>query len=762
MSRSKLRIVGPWPAWSPELREALLRSSSGEGAPRRVLIRILSGVQPQPPTLARLREQASLLSKLPANGMLRQLHVTQLEGSAALVYDHIEAPSLARILQAQASRGTLLPGRVCASICAQVARSLASFQRSLRDQPRERAACHRGPGTDDVLIQQDGEVLLTGASVGPPPVSLPGYSPPEGPGGEAALVYGIGALAAATWTSRRPPAAHPDPKRHKQVMRTVLTALQRRPGEPAPESLLRLVGACMQPLPADRPSLEMVSVALSRLADTMQGPTLHAWAGAAVPTTLAWSKAAPSRTETAPPPERPALNVAPLGQEDDPTALAPDARPDEDDETMVASPETARLLREQIIASEALAPSAPSDAELAPPTRLQPAPILGAPEPLARPTRPNQTLVIEDPELTPLPPVPGERYPAELGRNPTLMPSDENLEATRRMEAPKLRMQDGDEEPTVALQMGVGELSDLDLESEAAPLPPRGAPMPAPLSGAPEPEVMIGGISDSPPPPPPPEAPPKKRSWIPLAATMLLGFLAASGGAAWWLLRDPVDDIELSSGPIEQLPEEEEVLGGAETIAPPPQNTPAPEPTAETQPPSEVTLPPTEPEPTAEPEPEPPPEPTPEPEPEPTPEPPPEPEPTPEPEVQPEPESERRIVVIPEEDPEEDDEEAEAEAIVPRLGGGTPAPEPEPTSEPIKSDAGFKATFSSSNPAVSAMKVKCHQGTSTGTGPVTVTDAHAGPCRVQATTSDGMLVAFFTLQGPGSYVCFEGGSRECR
>ena len=94
----------------------------------------------------------------------------------------------------------------------------------------------------------------------------------------------------------------------------------------------------------------------------------------------------------------------------------------------------------------------------------------------------------------------------------------------------------------------------------------------------------------------------------------------------------------------------------------------------------------------------------------------------------------------------------------------TPQPEAPPETPPEVEETAdtFAATFVSGDPAVSSLTVKCHRGTSSGTGPVTVKGAEAGPCRVQAQGPDGSVVAFFTLDGPGTYTCFAGGSRDCQ
>ena len=95
---------------------------------------------------------------------------------------------------------------------------------------------------------------------------------------------------------------------------------------------------------------------------------------------------------------------------------------------------------------------------------------------------------------------------------------------------------------------------------------------------------------------------------------------------------------------------------------------------------------------------------------------------------------------------------------------------PEPPVElepaaPVEDDpesATFTATFVSGAPQLGSLTVKCHRGAGSGPGTVTVLDAEAGPCRVQAQGPDGSVVTFFTLDGPGTYTCFAEGSRNCQ
>ena len=88
-------------------------------------------------------------------------------------------------------------------------------------------------------------------------------------------------------------------------------------------------------------------------------------------------------------------------------------------------------------------------------------------------------------------------------------------------------------------------------------------------------------------------------------------------------------------------------------------------------------------------------------------------------------------------------------------------PDPAPVEEPAQS-ATYEVTFRSADPSISALVVKCHRGSAAGTNPVTVKAAEDGPCRVQGRTDGGGVVAFVTLDGPKTFDCFEGGSRECR
>lgn len=265
MTRSKLRILGSWPLWSPDVREAQL---GRDGERRRVLIRLLPGVSGTPEALKQLQAQAARLAPATERGLLKHAHVTAVKGQAALVYNFFAAPSLARIFE---TRKGLLPAKVCAEIVASVARTLSNLDQWVEENSPGHPIAHRGPSLEDILITSQGEVLVSGTSLGDQPLPLLGYSPPEGPGGKAALAYGLGALTAAIYTGKSPPASHVLGLRHKEVMRRILTELQERPGEAVPEALLRIVGACLQSHPQDRPSLSQLSAGLHRIAEQSSG-----------------------------------------------------------------------------------------------------------------------------------------------------------------------------------------------------------------------------------------------------------------------------------------------------------------------------------------------------------------------------------------------------------------------------------------------------------------------------------------------------------
>lgn len=86
---------------------------------------------------------------------------------------------------------------------------------------------------------------------------------------------------------------------------------------------------------------------------------------------------------------------------------------------------------------------------------------------------------------------------------------------------------------------------------------------------------------------------------------------------------------------------------------------------------------------------------------------------------------------------------------------------PPPTPAPVE-QAPFTVTFRIGDPSITSLSVKCNTGTPSGNGPVVVSNALPGPCRVQGSAESGGVVAFFDLRGPGDFTCFEGGSRACK
>ena len=285
---AKLRIEGPWPAWSDRITAASLVGEGDRSA--RVFIRELD-LEADPENLESLQEEARCLADIRHPGMLRLLHVSSRQGKATHVYKFFEGVSLEKLLAQQHDRRSFLPVKICGELVAAVATALAETAERLSANYPGRLLLHRGPSPEDVLVNAGGRVKVAAMAIRRPGeattlVPLMGYTPPEGNESDASLAYAIGALTCELFTGKRLPAGSTDDARHDAMIRTAVVTLRDRPGEEVGELLLEIVQQCLARIPGARPPLAELAKRLQEAATGLRGPGVRAWAGAAVPTAM--------------------------------------------------------------------------------------------------------------------------------------------------------------------------------------------------------------------------------------------------------------------------------------------------------------------------------------------------------------------------------------------------------------------------------------------------------------------------------------------
>jgi hypothetical protein len=314
----KLKLSGRYAAWGPNVWEGVL--SRPESPPRAVFVRVLSDRSGTAEVLARLREDATLLSRVRHEHILPVEHVTSVRGMAAQVFAGGELASLARAIEYSRWKGQVLPTRVVVDVVASVAVALDAAT-TLSAVGGGRRVFHAGPTPADVLLDPAGRVRLVGLEVlgpGEAPPSPPGYGPPEGTGYLEAGGYGVGALLLSALTAESPPGAGKDPARHEAEIRKALIRVMARPGEPVGDPLLQMIRVLMGHDPRGRPTLTVVARRLREYCVTMGTQGIQTWAQLHVPDVIRWKgdlagsrPAAADPAEANPtaglPPERPAV-----------------------------------------------------------------------------------------------------------------------------------------------------------------------------------------------------------------------------------------------------------------------------------------------------------------------------------------------------------------------------------------------------------------------------------------------------------------------
>lgn len=294
VASSKLKLVGRYPAWGPDAREARLNRPDGSAVS--TMVRVLEDKESSPQVLGRLRDDAALLSRIRHENVLHVEHVTAVGGHAAMVYEFFEAVSLRRALRFLTERGQVLPVRAALEAAAAVATALdagattsGTAGGTVGGTPR---IIHTGPTPQDVVVDALGRVKVGGFSVwnvgDPVPICPPGYGAPEGAHGPGALVYGVGALIVELLTGEAPLPGSVDEAMHESALRRMLIRVVSRPGEGMSQVLGETIRQVLSRTPESRPAPGVLARRLREMTITLHSPGLRTWAPASVPAILAW------------------------------------------------------------------------------------------------------------------------------------------------------------------------------------------------------------------------------------------------------------------------------------------------------------------------------------------------------------------------------------------------------------------------------------------------------------------------------------------
>ena len=729
MEKSKLKITGPFLAWGPDVRRGAL--SSGEGPDEQVLIRVLRDVGSDRDALVALQRRARRMAKARNDGLLRLMHVSALGTQAALVYELCDGISLARILEFQRQRRAWLPIKLCVELAAEVGRAVSWALDDVERRGKGARLSSSGPCPEDVLVDPTGRVKVAGLWILAPTEhpfdqAMPGYVPPDGDRSPTALTYGLAALLLELFTGEPAFPAEVSPAKHGEQLRVALARLSARPGEQVPQPAAQLLRLGLSFNPNERPSPQALAQQIDALAKSLRGPSISAWAPAALPKILGKNKS--EDTAVIMVVELPeARNLAEQGESVDDELSWPS-------ESRFAAPDPRRAQSRQ---DHPPAPAAPSSLSPVPssvsadhdeePTQLGLPSVTLATAPLGQqtwspaPHNPGEELT-NPPEDDLPPPLPPPPPPA-----PVVSPAPALAPAPPRPAAFEPRMSDHNagmtlipddderDEPAPVAKLGPGGR----YGAPAAAAPAAAAP-PTPQAPSPPTRPPVAEPSADPPSSPPPVAraprapkatrpaapPPSSSSGVSgvliaiiIACFGAFGGLALLGGVAWKL--GAFDDL-LGGSPVPQAimeapavvaPEEAEVVEVEEP--------PAPAEVKATRPPSRPKA------------------------------------------------------------PAEPIEPVEAPARPPPTTGPRKNPKPQPDPAPVA--AAITATFVSGDPALTRLTAKCHNGTPTGDGPVLVKMPGPGPCKITGTAADGTSrSARLVLSEGGSYTCFAGGGSDCR
>jgi hypothetical protein len=723
VEKSKLKITGPFLAWGPDVRRGAL--SSGEGPDEQVLIRVLRDVGSDRDALVALQRRARRMAKARNDGLLRLMHVSALGAQAALVYELCDGISLARILEFQRQRRAWLPIKLCLELAADVGRAVSWALDDVERRGKGARLSSSGPCPEDVLVDPTGRVKVAGLWILAPTEHpfdqpMPGYVPPDGDRSPTALTYGLAALLLELFTGEPAFPAEVSPAKHGEQLRVALARLGARPGEQVPQPAAQLLRLGLSFNPNERPSPQALAQQIDGLAKSLRGPSISAWAPAALPKILGKNKS--EDTAVIMVVELPeARNLAEQGESVDDELSWPS-------EVRFAAPDPRRAQSRQ---DHPPAPAAPSS--------LSPVPSTGAadhdeePTQLGLPSVSLATAPLGQQSWSPAPPNPGEELtnPPEDDLPPppapVVSPAPALAAAPQHPAALEPRMSDHNsgmtlipddderDEPAPVAKLGPGSRFGAAATAAAAAAPPT-PQAPSPPTRPPVAEPSADPPSSPPPaaraprapkaarPAAPPPAPPSSGVSGVLIAIIIacigaFGGLALLGGVAWKL--GAFDEL-LSAAPVPEA-----IIEAPATVVPE-EDVAAVE--APEEAPAEVKA--------------------------------------------PRPPSRPKA-------PAEPVEAVEAPPRPPATTGPRKIPKPEP--EPAAAPAAITATFVSGDPALTRLTAKCHNGTPTGDGPVLVKMPGPGPCKITGTAADGTSKsARLVLSEGGSYTCFAGGGNDCR
>ena len=282
MANVSIKVVGPWLPWDDRARTGRLERADGSAT--EVLLHpglSQGGLGLGAPSFAAAREEGRRIGALAHPLVLHLKQVMEVGGGSVTVYDGFAGASLARVGQALGAAGRRLPLRVVLELVARVAQALvATTEAPQALLPGARPVIHPGVTPAMVLLSRDGSVKVAGfraPQAGDPLSSPPGYGPPEGEHGPAAVAYALGALTAELLAGEAPPPAAADAEKHAAIVRRVLIAVLARPGVRVPEAVVEVIRGCLSFAPQERPAPAAVEESLRSLARELPQDDLSIW-----------------------------------------------------------------------------------------------------------------------------------------------------------------------------------------------------------------------------------------------------------------------------------------------------------------------------------------------------------------------------------------------------------------------------------------------------------------------------------------------------
>ncbi len=273
VGKASLRLLGPYAAWSPAVREAVY---TRDGAPDAQMLVRVDGPAVSEEAMARARTEVKLLSRLRHDHVLRMDFVSAVGGRVGQVYEHPGGAGLSRVCNAELAMGRPFPLRVTVEIAAGVASAL---DEACRVQQGTMRVDHPGPELQDLLIERSGRTKLAGfvvteAGQVPGLTRRRGFSPPDG---------GEGTPATMTWMAA-------------QFLSTLIRTTGRE-GEVTP-SLAAALKSAFDTNASIRPGPGQFAKMLREIAGTMPGQSIRVWADIPVREALTSGRNADADVET--------------------------------------------------------------------------------------------------------------------------------------------------------------------------------------------------------------------------------------------------------------------------------------------------------------------------------------------------------------------------------------------------------------------------------------------------------------------------------